>query len=355
MGLHAQEAVRRRLAANGLAGPQPRTPEQVVASLLAVQSQDVQPSAWSVAQRITGGTEVEVERARADGRLLRTHVLRTTWHDVGRDDLRWLLRLTGPRVLAQTAAARRELHLDDDLLATARRSVAGALSEGHRTRAEVGAALAAAGLELDGRPLGHVLMHLELTGLVCSGERRGRQQTYALLDERVPPAAPLDHGSAVAELVRRFLTGHGPAAVGDLAWWSSLLVSDVRTALTVLGDAVVRDVLDDGLELYAVADAPPPAGDTGVLLVQLYDEHLVAFTRSKHLSDPERATSTRTRPHLGVVLQDGCVAGSWGRTATTTGVTVHVVPFGDLDPAVLAAPVEQYGAFLGLPARLELG
>ena len=353
--MDVRDVLRRRLAANGLGGPASVPPEQVVSSLLAVQSQDVQPSAWSVAQRTVDGTEAAVERARADGRLLRTHVLRTTWHDVAREDLRWLLRLTGPRVLAATRGVRRELGLDDELLGTARRAVEAALTtRGALPRAELRTVLAAEGLDLDGRALGHVLMHLELTGLVCSGPRQGARQTSALLDERVPPAPELDHPTAVAELVRRFLAGHGPAAVQDLAWWSSLLVSDVRAALAALGDAVVSDVVD-GLELWSAADGPPACGDTGVLLVQLYDEHLVAFTGSKHLVDRGRATSDRTRPYTGVVLRDGVVAGSWGRRAVRQGVTVHVVPTAPLDPAELAGPVEAYGRFLGVPAELELG
>jgi hypothetical protein len=272
-----------------------------------VQSQDVQPSAWSVAQRTLDGTEAAVERARADGRLLRTHVLRTTWHDVAGQDLRWLLRLTGPRVLASTRGVRRELALDDDLLGTARRAVEAALTaRGALPRAELRTVLAAEGLELDGRALGHVLMHLELTGLLCSGPRQGARQTSALLDERVPPAPELDHDAAVAELVRRFLAGHGPAAVQDLAWWSSLLVSDVRAALAALGDAVVRDVVD-GLELWSAADAPRGVRDTGVLLVQLYDEHLVAFTaRSTWPTPGERR---RTAP--GRTPGWCCATASW--------------------------------------------
>ena len=351
--MDVQEVVRRRLAANGLAAERPGDPEQVVRSLLAVQSQDVQPSAWSVAQRLVGGTEALVEQVRAQGGLLRTHVLRTTWHDVAAEDLRWLVRLTGPRVLLATAGVRRGLGLDDDLLATARRAVEAALPGRSLTRAELAAVLAAVGVVLDSRALGHLLMHLELTGVVCSGERRGRWQTLALLDERVPPTPERDHETAVAELVRRFLHGHGPAAVQDLAWWSSLRVSDVRAGLAALGDAVRRHEVGD-LELWSPADGPPPAADTGVLLVQLYDEHLVAFTRSKTLSDPERVTSTRTRPFLGVVLQDGVVAGSWGRTVGPAGVTVHVAPIGDLDPAAVAAAAQRYGAFLGLPATVRL-
>lgn len=351
--MDAREVVQRRLTANGLAGPRRPAAHDVVHHLLAVQSQDVHPSAWSIGQRTTAATEQVVEHARAQGHLLRTHVLRTTWHDVCASDLRWLLRLTGPRVQLQTAGVRRELHLDADLLATARNALEPALAGRVLTRAEVGQVLSGAGLALDTRALGHLLMHLELDAMVCSGPRRGRSQTYALLDERVPPARERDHGTAVAELVQRFLAGHGPATVQDLAWWSSLLVRDLRAALTGLGDAVRCEHLD-GLELWSAADAPPTADWPGVQLVQAYDEHLVAFTRTKHLSDPHRWTSTRTRPYLAVVLQDGMMAGSWARTVGTAGVTLQVSPVADLDRDGLDRAAQAYGAFVGLPVTVVL-
>ena len=347
-----QEVVLRRLHACGLTGSLRPAPEQVVGDLLAVQSQDVQPSAWSVAQRTEGGTDERVTRARDDGRVVRTHVLRTTWHDVRREDLRWLLALTAPRVLQLAAAARRELGLDDELVATARRAVEPAVTGRALTRPQVAQVLADAGLVLDARALGWVLMLLELDAVVCSGPREGSAQTYALLDERVPPAAAPD--DPAAELVRRFLRGHGPATVKDLSWWSSLRVSDLRRALAGLGDEVRRDEVD-GLELWSRADAPPPPAAPGLQLVQVYDEHLVAFTESKRVTDPARAIGRRERPYLGVVLQDGLVAGSWGRTTGRSAVTVRVTPLDEpLDPAGLQAAADAYGAFLQRPAVLVL-
>ena len=342
--------VRRRLAASGLSGPLHPSPEQVVDRLLAVQSQDVQPSSWSVAQRTEGGTDAAVTRARDDGRLLRTHVLRTTWHDVRPDDLRWLLALTAPRVHQQAAPARRQLGLDDEVLATARRAVERAVTGGALTRPQVAQVLADAGLALDARALGYVLMLLELDGVVCSGVRERHLHTYALLDERVPPAGAPD--DPTAELVRRFLHGHGPATVKDLAWWSSLRVSDLRRALAALGDEVRRDEVD-GLELWSPADAPAPPPAPALQLVQAYDEHLVAYTESKHLTDPGRVVGRRERPYMGVVLVEGVVAGSWGRTASAAGVTVRVTPLdAPLDEDGLRAAADAYGAFLGLPATL---
>ena len=350
--MDAREVVLRRLAASGLTGPLRPSPEQVVDHLLAVQSQDVQPSSWSVAQRTSAATDAVVMRARDDGRLVRTHVLRTTWHDVRPEDLRWLLALTAPRVHQQAAPARRQLGLDDEVLATARRAVEPAVTGRALPRPQVAQVLAGAGLVLDARALGHVLMLLELDGVVCSGVRERRLHTYALLDERVPPASQPD--DPTAELVRRFLRGHGPATVKDLAWWSSLRVSDLRRALTALGDELRRDEVD-GLVLWSAADAPAPPPAPGVQLVQAYDEHLVAFTESKHLTDRDRAVGRRERPYMGVVLVDGVVAGSWGRTATAAGVTVRVTPLdGPLDVEGLRAAADAYGAFLGLPASLVL-
>ena len=350
--MDAREVVLRRLAASGLTGRLRASPEQVVDHLLAVQSQDVQPSSWSVAQRTEGGTDALVTQARDDGRLLRTHVLRTTWHDVRPADLRWLLALTAPRVRQQAAGARRQLGLDDEVLATARRAVEPAVTGRALTRPQVAQVLAGAGLALDARGLGYVLMLLELDAVVCSGARDRHLHTYVLLDERVPPAPAPD--DPTTELVRRFLRGHGPATVQDLAWWSSLRVSDLRRALTALGDEVRRDEVD-GLQLWSPADVPPPPPAPGLQLVQAYDEHLVAFTQSKHLTDPGRVVGRRERPYMGVVLVDGVVAGSWGRTATASGVTVRVTPRGaPLDGAGLQAAAEAYGAFLGLPATVVL-
>jgi hypothetical protein len=168
----------------------------------------------------------------------------------------------------------------------------------------------------------------------------------------VPPARAPD--DPTTELVRRFLRGHGPATVKDLAWWSSLRVSDLRRALAALGDELRRDEVD-GLELWSPADAPTPPPAPGVQLVQAYDEHLVAFTESKHLTDPGRVVGRRERPYMGVVLVHGVVAGSWGRTATAAGVTVRVTLLaGPLDDEGLQAATDAYGAFAGLPATLVL-
>src|SRR4051812_47181156 len=97
-----------------------RTPLDVVRSLGAVQSQDFPSACWAVGQRATSVVQADVLRAFDEGTIVRTHVLRPTWHFVDPADLRWMLRLTGPRVQAIAAAYYRNKGLDARMLARSR-------------------------------------------------------------------------------------------------------------------------------------------------------------------------------------------------------------------------------------------
>ena len=168
------------------------TPAEVVAWLGAVQSQEYLGAIWSLGMRMRDATDAVIERAFNEGAILRTHVLRPTWHFVTPADIRWLLELTAPRVRATMAHYDRQLELDDALYLRSNAAIAGALAGGqYRTRAELGTALAAAGLVAEGQRLGHIVMRAELDGVICSGPRRGKQFTYALLAERAPQAKTL--------------------------------------------------------------------------------------------------------------------------------------------------------------------
>ena len=181
--------VSRRLSQQRLTGEPLATPAQAVAWSGAVQAQEYAEAQWSLGMRVRDSSATDVEAACDRGEILRTHVLRPTWHFVTGADLRWLLRLTGARVLAKGVGRRRELGLDADALALTDRSLARVLSDGEpRTRDELAAELDRAGIHARGPRLSHVMMHAELGGVVCSGPRRGRHHTYLPLDGRVPAA-----------------------------------------------------------------------------------------------------------------------------------------------------------------------
>jgi hypothetical protein len=344
-----------RLANQRLTGRSSADPTAVVAHLGAVQAQDYGAATWALGQRLLGATEDSLERAFVAGAILRTHVLRPTWHFVAPADIRWLLALTGPRVKLATSSADRQLGVDDDLVARSKGAIARALAGGtHLTRAELAAALARAGVALaDGRTLAHLLMRAEVDGLICSGPRRGKQFTYALLDERVPPAGALDRDAALAELARRYVVSHGPATLRDFVWWSGLTVSDARRGLEGARPGLDQETV--GALSYWLAPAAPPPMPERVYLLPSFDEYTVAYRDRDLYYDPALGRTFDRRdevPFGNVILIGGRVAGFWRRTLGRGAVAVEArwfTPPSGRERASLEAAMAAYGAHLGRP------
>ena len=203
-----------RLTQNPLPGP-----AEVVAWLGAVQAQDYPGAKWALGLRMQDAADDIVERAFSDGAILRTHVMRPTWHFVTPADIRWMLNLTASRVNAASAYMYRQLELDDALFLRGNAVIARALQGGRQlTRVELRGALAEAGIVAEGARLSYIVMRAELDAVVCSGPWRGKQFTYALLDERAPRSRALERDQALAELTLRYFRGHGPATARDFAW-----------------------------------------------------------------------------------------------------------------------------------------
>jgi hypothetical protein len=329
-----------------------------------MQAQDYGPAKWAIGQRSKGLTDADVDAALAGGSIVRTHVLRPTWHFVAREDLRWLLALTGPRIQRGTASRWRELGLDPRTLARSVKAIASALEGGNRlTRGEIGELLERSRIDRSGQRLPHILMHCELEAVICSGGLDGKQHTYALVDKRAPRRTGEPSGDrAVVELVRRYLSSHGPASVQDLRWWSSLTVADIKRALEELGHEVVCDDVN-GIELWTVAGAASSrtSKPRGAELLHVYDELLVGYSETRYLGDPRAdaaraAWGDRSIP-MGVVLLNGGVTGHWRRTARRNALEVEVRLYDRPAPSTRTAlqkSAQELGAFVGLRATLRL-
>jgi hypothetical protein len=338
------------------------SPAEAVGWHLAMQSQDYGPAKWSVGQRSKGVSDEDLDDALADGSIIRTHVLRPTWHFVSRDDFRWLLTLSGPRVQRWNARRYRELGLDARSRARAEKLIVSALEGGNRlTRKEIGTILDDARFDRSGQRLPYILSHCELEAVIASGGLAGKQQTYALIDERVPAGGRFDRDDALVELVRRYLTSHGPASVKDMSWWSGLTMTDLRKALGDLGDEVASESVE-GIDLWSIASADSrlPAA-RGVHLLQTYDELVVGYTESRFLGDPgaERARAAygdRTYPSGGLLL-NGRIGGHWRRTLERDAVRVEVHLYENPASATTQAVrsvANKLGRFLGRPVELEV-
>lgn len=329
--------------------------------LVAVQSQDYPGATWALGQRLEGWAEASVGRAFDDGAFIRTHVLRPTWHFVAPEDLRWLLALTGPRLLRGAAHRHRALEIDDELADRAVGVFERALSSaGALTRQELRAALAEEGIEAAGGRLAHVVMVAEYRAVVCSGPRRGAEQTYALVDQRVPPTPPRERDEALAVLAARYVAGHGPVQDIDLAWWSGFSLGDARRGLAAAGSTVERLRLGDGRTFWS-ADGGPAAAPTpgrSAHLLPNFDELLVAMRDRRDAAHPDLPEEARTPEHIfsDVIVVDGQVVGEWDRPAPRTGTRVGLRPRVALDAGVRASidgVVGRYAAFVGRPLAAE--
>jgi hypothetical protein len=359
LDLDRADVVHLRLLKLGLSRPAETDPVAVVSRLGAVQSQDYGPATWSLGQRIPGLRAADADRGYDAGDLVRTHVLRPTWHFVAPQDLRWLLALTARRVHQLNAYYYRQVGLDAATLAASRDAIERVLADGAaRTRRQVLAELAAVGVPVDGLAGAYTLMHAELEGVVCSGPRIGRQHTYVLVEGRVPPAPPAeaalaaDPDAALAELVHRFFASHGPATVQDLRAWASLTVSDIRRGLEAVGDRLASVVLEGRTFWFEPPADPYRAPSPAVHLLQAYDEYLVGHADSKDLIVPEGIYDLwgRRRRFNGVVVLDGRVAGDWRRKITRDRVVIEVEllhPFRGAAADALQAAADAHGTFLG--------
>jgi hypothetical protein len=286
-------------------------------------------------------------------------VLRPTWHFVAAEDLRWLLALTSPRVHQASAYQYRILGIDPPLAARAVDVFARELEGGRsRTRAELGTALSAAGIDATGLRLGYLVSYAELEAVICSGPRRGRRQTYALVDGRVPPSRPRERDEALAELATRYVRGHGPAQAVDLAWWSGLTLRDARRALEAAGAALASGAIDSRT-FWVDPDEPhaPRAATRIVHLLPNYDELLIAFRDRRDAADPDLPDAARVAETIlaHVIVRDGLVIGGWKRRDTPRSTAVELsplVPLTAADRAALGAAVDRLRAFLGRPVEV---
>lgn len=331
----------------------------VVRRLGAVQAQDFPAAKWALGLRMRSATDAAIEDAYNDGEILRTHLMRPTWHFVAPEDIRWLLALTAPRVNARAGPNFRKYELDAAVFKQTNKVLTNALRDGkHLTRAELRAALNRAGIAADDAiRLAHIMLRAELDGVVCSGRRAGKQFTYSLLEERVAAAETLTRDEALAKLSERYFTSHGPATLPDFVWWSGLTASDARRGIDMIDSQLRKELLAD--KSYWLPRAKPRPSGGSAYLLPAYDEYNVAYKDRAAVVD-----FSDTHPQLSAwdllgptVIVDGKVAGNWKATLTQKSVTISVTPARNLkrpEKLAITKAAGRYAAFLGLSADVHI-
>jgi hypothetical protein len=355
-----REIARWRLRSQHLVSPPAASAIEVVRSLLAVQAENPGQAAWAVASRTQQRDATDLEALVDRGAVLRTHVLRPTWHYVAAEDIGWLLELTAPRIRPVIARALEDTHgLGGARLDRATSIVVQALSERpDQTREQLSGCLRTGGVEPHGQLLMLLLALLELDRLVCSGRPHDGVHTYAAFADRVPSPRRLDRDEALAELALRYFTGHGPATERDLAYWATLTLGDVRRGLTQVGGRLASFEHDGRTFWHAPGDPPPvkPLAPTGHLL-QILDEVYRGYQDSRMVLDGEGIVPGGRETAIGMALVDAQMVGRMKRTIGRR-VVFDIEPYhGTLRPAHRLAVQEaaaRYADFLGLEHELRI-
>lgn len=325
-------------------------PQEVVSYYGAVQAQDYAAAKWSVSLRMRMGTDAEIEKSYNEGSILRTHIMRPTWHLVTPAIIRSLLMLTSPRVQARNANRYRNLELDAGLLLRCHAIFRHALSRQVLTRQEMSGILLNHGITASGQRLAYILMHAELEGILCSGPRKGKQFTYALLDERVPEKPVMKRDEALARLAFIYFTSHGPARPADFAWWSGLSMQDASDGISMVESKLIRDKFDGSEYFYSDDTGPYQRHDDSALLLSIFDEYIIAYKNRdmlgkqfvKRLFSMGNALTT-------AMVQNGQIIGTWKRDIRKTSVVLILSPLRQLSAAEkdsFRLACQRYGKFL---------
>lgn len=357
-----KDVTRLRLVRQGLAGADLRDAPAVVERMLALQAQDFASAKWAIGLRSPGTTLADIDAAIDSGRIVRSWPMRGTLHFVPPGDLNWMLQLTSARIRGVARTTLAQLDIDDAVVEQARAVAVDSLSGGRQLgRAEFLAALDTNGIATAGQRGYHLIGQLALSGTLCWGPQRGRQQTLVLLDEWVPSRRRLERDEALGEFVLRYFGGHGPATLKDFAWWAYLTVADAKVGLAVAGDRLI-ELTVDGASHYLPADADTgnlgaaPRQRSPVLAIPSFDEYLLGYTdRSFAIDDGSllRVVPGKNGIFLPLILSSGRVIGTWRQAKSARAVSVEARPFDGLS-ARRARDFERavagYARFLGVSA-----
>jgi len=350
--------VKGRLTAQQISRHDFDAPGELVKWLGAVQAQDYAAAKWAVGLRLSGSSTDElIERAIDEGTILRTHALRWTWQFVSPVDIRWILALVAPRLVSRFGNRHRELELDATTFRKSNAVIEKALRNGqHLTRNELAERLTKARISPAGQRLAHILGRAELAGLICSGARRGKQSTYALLDARVPTIGKsLARDEALAKLAGLYFRSRGPATVADFAWWSGLAPAEARDGLEAAKARLVSEVVG-GRTYYRGDRHDRRSTSGGVHLLPAFDEYLVAYRDRQTVLESRYVKSINAGGGMlgpSVVVGDR-VVGTWRRELGRSTVTVEIRMFEKASAtkqSAVATAARRYAAFLGRKAE----
>lgn len=341
-----------RLITQQIAGTRFKTIKDLVGWMGAMQAQDYAMSKWAIGVRLPSLTEQKVEAAIDNAEIIRTHLLRPTWHVVSADDIYWMLELTAPQIKASLKSRHKDLGLSETVLAKSNAIIEKSVSGGKSlTRDELMGEIKKEKILTDENRLSHLLMWAELSGIVGSGTSKAGKQTYALLEERVPKPKPMTREETLEKLAKKYFTSHGPATLQDFIWWSGLSVGDAKSALEMAKPGLVSETIDSQIYWFENSFSMPLPEKDSVYLLPAYDEFIISYKdrTASLLFEHNNLTISNNGIFRPVIVVDGQVIGLWKRTVKKGKVLVETEFFerpNQITKQLIENAAMQFGNFL---------
>ncbi len=327
-------------------------PKDLVAHMGAIQAQDAAMCRWAVGCRTTNTTGKTIEKALDEGSILRTHLMRPTWHLVAAEDIRWILKLTSSQVKRAASHGDKRFELDEAIFSKCNKIIEKSLEGGKQlTRAEIVERLEREKIPTAAPGIYHILMRAEQEAIICSGAQRGREATYALIDERVPATKTYTTDEALAALALRYFTSHAPATLVDFVWWSGLKTTDARKGLEAVRHHFIIEKIHGQEYIFTInfeENKTPRA-----FFLPAFDEFVISYKNRADVLNP--AFGARAISSNGIfkpiIVWDGNVIGTWKRAVKKDTVVIEqelFTPIKSSEQKLLDEAKQSYARFLDL-------
>ena len=313
--MNSVDIVQQRAINQQLTGTKFTSAQEIVTWMGAMQAQDYAMVKWAIGIRLPGSTDAMVEEVINAGEIIRTHVMRPTWHLVSPKDVRWMLALTAPHLHKAMKSTRKNLGLTEQILKRSNSIIEKSLiRNGYMTRKELVVELHRNKINPNNLQAIHILFNAELRGTVCNGPMRGKQFTYALFEQRVPQATLLAKDDALAELSKRYFTSHGPATLQDFTWWSGLPALEAKISLESVKSCLVNQQIN-GQVFWSTDSVVSEPATKSIYFLPSFDEFMVSY------KDRSASLTPKFLEHVDfghgifkpIIVVNGKVIGIWSR------------------------------------------
>ena len=305
-----------RLVSQQMINPALKSPKEIVNHMGAMQAQDFNMAKWAIGLRLKKVMEKDIDAAIDSGSILRTHVLRPTWHFVSADDIHWMLDLTAPKIKASMKGRHKQLELGESVLKKSNKIIQKVLEEKQfATRKELINELNKSKISTTENRASHIFLNAELNKIICSGKMKGKEITYALLSERVAEPKSFNREEALAKLAEKYFKSHGPATLRDFAWWSGLSITDAKNALEIIKKDMVSEKINDEEYWFSNSFSFVKKFKDSTFLLPAFDEFLISYKdrSASVVTEHESKAFSKNGIFWPTILSKGKVIGTWKR------------------------------------------